>query len=418
MISLIVAVAENGVIGDRNALLWHISEDLRHFKAVTTGHPVVMGRKTWESLGRPLPNRTNVVITRQNIEIPGCTVVHSLEEAVALFPADEEVFVIGGAQIYAAALPLARKFYLTRVFRAYEGDTRFPAWDEREWRLVSSESFSGGKDYPWPFAFELYERRQITHLYHRPSAPDSLPLQCKGFFCILGMGKYFDMLMEDVRMKEGLHSCMNCGVCTGVCPAAEFYNYDPRQIVSIVQTRDDEAIERLLKSDTIWYCGECMSCRPRCPRGNTPGYVIQALRTLSQKLGFFVESEKGRQQLPLKRIIGENILRTGYCIVPRLVKPDLHPEQGTVWKWIYDNDREIYGQFTPVYMRHGAGALRRLDEESLAEINEIFKVSGGSEMFDTIERHSDRKAREMGYEEGADQQYMMDVFLSNSNEHY
>ena len=131
MISLIVAVAENGVIGDRNALLWHISEDLRHFKAVTTGH----------------------------IEIPGCTVVHSLEEAVALFPADEEVFVIGGAQIYAAALPLARKFYLTRVFRAYEGDTRFPAWDEREWRLVSSESFSGGKDYPWPFAFELYERR-------------------------------------------------------------------------------------------------------------------------------------------------------------------------------------------------------------------------------------------------------------------
>ena len=120
------------------------------------------------------------------------------------------------------------------------------------------------------------------------------------------MGKYFDMLMEDVRMKEGLHSCMNCGVCTGVCPAAEFYNYDPRQIVSIVQTRDDEAIER--------------------PRGNTPGYVIQALRTLSQKLGFFVESEKGRQQLALKRIIGENILRTGYCIVPRLVKPELHPE--------------------------------------------------------------------------------------------
>lgn len=230
--------------------------------------------------------------------------------------------------------------------------------------------------------------------------------------------KYFDMLMEDVRLREGLTSCMNCGVCTGVCPAAEFYNYDPRQIVSIVQTRDDEAIEELLKSDTIWYCGECMSCRPRCPRGNTPGYVIQALRTLSQKLGFFVESEKGRQQLALKRIIGENILRTGYCIVPRLVKPDLHPEQGTVWQWIYDNDREIYGQFTPVYMRHGAGALRRLDEESLAEINRIFEVSGGSEMFDTIERHSDRKARELGYEEGADQQYMMDVFLNNNNEHY
>lgn len=158
MISLIVAVAENGVIGDRNALLWHISEDLRHFKTVTTGHPVIMGRKTFESLGRPLPNRTNVVITRQEIEIPGCTVVHSLEEAVALFPGDEEVFVIGGAQIYAAALPLARRFYLTRVFRSYEGDTRFPAWDERQWRLTASESFPCGKDYLHPFAFETWER--------------------------------------------------------------------------------------------------------------------------------------------------------------------------------------------------------------------------------------------------------------------
>ncbi len=232
------------------------------------------------------------------------------------------------------------------------------------------------------------------------------------------MAKYFDLLMEDVRFREGLNSCMNCGVCTGVCPAAEFYNYDPRQIVSIVQTRDEEAIERLLKGDTIWYCGECMSCRPRCPRGNTPGYVIQALRTLSQKLGFFAESEKGRQQLALKRIIGDNILRTGYCIVPRLVKPDLHPEQGTVWKWIFDHDKDIFPQFTPVYMRHGAGALRRLDEESLGEIDRIFEVSGGKVMFESIERHSDRKARELGYEEGADQRYMMDVFLNNSNEHY
>ena len=77
------------------------------------------------------------------------------------------------------------------------------------------------------------------------------------------MGKYFDMLMEDVRMREGLHSCMNCGVCTGVCPAAEFYNYDPRQIVNIVQTQDDDAIEELMRSDVIWYCGECMSSRAR-----------------------------------------------------------------------------------------------------------------------------------------------------------
>lgn len=160
MISIIVAIAENGVIGDRNALLWHISEDLRHFKTLTTGHPVIMGRKTYESLGRPLPGRTNVVVTRQRLELPGCTVAHSLEEALALFPADEEVFVIGGAQIYAEALPLADRFYLTRVLHAYEGDTRFPAWDEAQWQLIDSESFPCGKNYPYPFAFETYRKRR------------------------------------------------------------------------------------------------------------------------------------------------------------------------------------------------------------------------------------------------------------------
>ena len=159
MLSLIVAVAQNGVIGDRNALLWHISEDLKHFKALTSGHPVVMGRKTYEPLGRPLPNRTNVVISRQELEIPGCRVVHSLDEALALFPGDEEVFIIGGAQIYAEALPRADRFYLTRVFHDYEGDTRFPEWDEAQWRLVSSEAFPCGREYPWPFTFECWERR-------------------------------------------------------------------------------------------------------------------------------------------------------------------------------------------------------------------------------------------------------------------
>ena len=158
MLTIIVAVAANGVIGDKNGLLWHISEDLRNFKRLTTGHPVVMGRKTFESLGRPLPNRTNVVISRQNIEIEGCTVVHSLAEAVSMFPADEEVFVIGGAQIYAEALPAADRFYLTRVEHDYEGDTSFPAWNRSEWRKVSEERFERGEKYDFPFVFEEYER--------------------------------------------------------------------------------------------------------------------------------------------------------------------------------------------------------------------------------------------------------------------
>ena len=225
------------------------------------------------------------------------------------------------------------------------------------------------------------------------------------------------MLAEDVRLEEGLKACMNCGVCTAVCPAAEFYNYDPRQIVVIVQTRDDEEIERLLKSDTIWYCGECMSCRPRCPRGNTPGDVIQALRTLSQKLGLFTESEKGRQQLALKRLIGDNILATGYCLTPRNIIPALHPEQGPVWEWIHSNDNDIYGLFSECYLTEGAGALRKIDDESMEEIRRIFEVSGGKAFYDTIEQHSDRKAREMGYD-GATNEYMMDTYTHNSENHY
>ncbi len=219
------------------------------------------------------------------------------------------------------------------------------------------------------------------------------------------MGKYYDMLMEDVRMREGMKACMNCGVCTAVCPAAEFYNYD------------DEAIERLLRSETIWYCGECMSCRPRCPRGNTPGYVIQALRTLSQRLGFFVESEKGRQQIALKRTVGDNILRTGYCLTPRLINPDLHQEQGPVWRWIYDNDKEVYGRFNPTYMQEGSGALRRIDDASMAELRRIFEVTGGAAFFDRIEECSDRKARELGFD-GANDEYVMYTYTTNRDDHH
>lgn len=231
------------------------------------------------------------------------------------------------------------------------------------------------------------------------------------------MGKYYDMLMEDVRMREGLTACMNCGVCTAVCPSAEFYCYDPRQVVTIVQSQDDEAIEALLRSETIWYCGECMSCRPRCPRDNTPGYVIQALRTVSQKLGFFTESEKGRQQFALKKLIGEHILNTGYCLTPKLVNPDLHQEQGPVWRWIWDHDKDVFGMFNPTYMEEGPGAMRRIADDSLEEIHKIFEVTGGMEFFDTIDRCSDEKAKELGFE-GADEKYMIHTYTANHGNHH
>ena len=158
MISIIVAIAENGVIGDKNALLWNIKEDMRRFRSTTTGHPVVMGRKTFESIGRPLPKRINVVITRGDGEFEGCLVAHSIEEAVAMFPADEEVFIIGGAQIYAEALSVADRMYITRVERDYEGDTSFPEIDYAKWQLVSEERYERGEEFDAPFAFLCYDR--------------------------------------------------------------------------------------------------------------------------------------------------------------------------------------------------------------------------------------------------------------------
>ena len=159
MISMIVAVARNGVIGHANDLIWHISEDLRRFKAITTGHPVIMGRKTFESIGRPLPGRTNVVISRnENFRPEGCLVVDSFEKAVAMFPPDEEAFVIGGAQVYAQALPIADRLYLTEI--DYEGDTRFPDWDRSAWTLSSEHRFPRGERFEHPFAFLDFVRKR------------------------------------------------------------------------------------------------------------------------------------------------------------------------------------------------------------------------------------------------------------------
>lgn len=159
MISIIVAVASNGVIGGGNSLLWHISEDLQRFKRITSGHPVVMGRKTYESIGRPLPNRRNIVITRQEDYAPaGVEVVHSLQDALALFPSDEEVFITGGGEIYRQAMPLADRLYLTIVHCDYEGDTRFPEINESEWERVSEEYHERGKDFEHPFEYIDYKR--------------------------------------------------------------------------------------------------------------------------------------------------------------------------------------------------------------------------------------------------------------------
>lgn len=156
-VSLIAAVARNGVIGRGNALPWHLPQDLKRFRALTTGHPIIMGRRTYESLGRPLPNRHNLVVTRDpHFAAAGCSVAASLEAAIAACAgATDEIFIIGGAQIYRQALPLAQRLYLTEIDQDFEGDTHFPPFDRRQWRETAREVQAGAEV---PFAFVIYER--------------------------------------------------------------------------------------------------------------------------------------------------------------------------------------------------------------------------------------------------------------------
>ena len=154
---LVAAVARNGVIGSGGKLPWRLPEDLRHFKELTLGHPVIMGRKTWESLGRPLPGRENIVVTRaRGYDAPGAHVAASLEGALALCAGEPLAFVIGGGELYAAALPLADAMVLTEIARDYPGDTNFPPYDRSAWRETQRKPQTAADGLR--FDFVLYER--------------------------------------------------------------------------------------------------------------------------------------------------------------------------------------------------------------------------------------------------------------------
>jgi dihydrofolate reductase len=160
VLSLIVAVDRRGVIGVRNRLPWRLPDDLRRFKALTMGHAVVVGRKTYESIGRPLPGRRTIVVTHQaDYRAPGATVAHSLEAALAAAGDDPEVFVAGGGTLYAQALPLADRLYVTEVdTEVAGGDTRFPAIDPARWRLQAREGHPADAGHPHAFSYATYLR--------------------------------------------------------------------------------------------------------------------------------------------------------------------------------------------------------------------------------------------------------------------
>ncbi len=159
MISLIVAASTNNVIGVQGDLPWRLSDDLKRFKAITMGKPIIMGRLTWESIGRPLPGRLNIVVTRQpGYSAEGCDVVASVDEALEAAGAVPEVMVIGGGDIYRQLLPRASRIYLTRVEAEIDGDTFFPQLDETEWELLASEAHEADDKNAHAFTFLTLQR--------------------------------------------------------------------------------------------------------------------------------------------------------------------------------------------------------------------------------------------------------------------
>lgn len=160
-ISIIVAITENNIIGRQNGLPWHLPADLKYFREKTTGHHIVMGRKTFESIGggRPLPNRTSIIITNQNdYKAEGCLIAHSMEEAISLAKNETELFIIGGRQIYEQSLPIADLMYITRIHKTIEGDTFFPEFSSDQWKLKESNFRAADEKNNYDMSFQVFEK--------------------------------------------------------------------------------------------------------------------------------------------------------------------------------------------------------------------------------------------------------------------
>ena len=162
-ISIIVAVTENNIIGWNNEMPWHLPADLKYFRQKTTGHYIVMGRKTFESIGggKPLPNRTSIIITSQSdYKAEGCLIAHSFDEALAMAEGQDELFIIGGKQIYDQALTLANKMYLTRIHTSIDGDTSFPNYDYAQWEMTSYKEHPADEKNAYAMSFLVFEKKE------------------------------------------------------------------------------------------------------------------------------------------------------------------------------------------------------------------------------------------------------------------
>lgn len=160
MIVMIAAVAENNALGKNNELVWHLPNDFKRFKSLTSSHYIIMGRKTFESFPKPLPNRTHVVITRQdNYHPEGCIIVESIQKAIEICPKNEDSYIIGGGEIYNLGLPFADKIEVTRVHHNFDADTFFPEINPEEWKIIDSEFNSKDDKHLYDYSYQTYIRK-------------------------------------------------------------------------------------------------------------------------------------------------------------------------------------------------------------------------------------------------------------------
>ncbi len=159
-ISIIVAISENGVIGKSNSLIWHLPADLKHFKQLTVGHHIVMGRKTFESIGKPLPQRTSIIVSRNNdFKADNCFVVNTLEDAFSIAKNDSEIFIIGGGEIYKNSIEFANKLYITEIHQSFDGDTFFPDIEWKNWELIDEIDNKIDDKNKYHYVFKTYIKK-------------------------------------------------------------------------------------------------------------------------------------------------------------------------------------------------------------------------------------------------------------------
>jgi heterodisulfide reductase subunit C len=194
--------------------------------------------------------------------------------------------------------------------------------------------------------------------------------------------------------KHAFNSCMSCGTCAAACPAAEFYDYNPRLVMEVIQSKDEEKIIELLKADTIWYCGQCGSCKLRCPRGNNPFALISSLRQLSQLKGYHVHSTRGRQQYTARHLWGGNYWNRGGCLYFRNVMLPFHLDFGPRFARYATNKEELYRRVGGCPDMDGSMPGRKVNPDALQEVRRCWQEGGTLYLWDQIEKYAQEHARE------------------------